>query len=44
MTADLGTEQVREYKQSSFWTGLFGHDVDVLWEEYLKTLKKDGRD
>lgn len=39
-----GTKQVREYKQSEFWTGLFGHDVDVLWKEYLKTLKKDGRD
>lgn len=38
------TKQVREYKQSEFWTGLFGHDVDVLWKEYLKTLKKDGRD
>ncbi|KAH8759346.1 peptidase of plants and bacteria-domain-containing protein [Diaporthe sp. PMI_573] len=36
--------RVREYKQSEFWTGLFGHDVDVLWKEYLKTLKKDGRD
>ncbi|KAG8167491.1 hypothetical protein KVR01_003180 [Diaporthe batatas] len=36
--------RVREYKESEFWTGLFGHEVDVLWEEYLKTLKKGGRD
>ncbi|KKY29869.1 putative pbsp domain-containing protein [Diaporthe ampelina] len=36
--------RVREYKQSEFWTGLFGHDVDVLWKEYLRTLKKDGHD
>ncbi|POS78312.1 plant Basic Secretory protein [Diaporthe helianthi] len=36
--------RVREYKQTEFWTGLFGYDVDVLWKEYLKTLKKDGRD
>lgn len=40
--ADLRTSQVREYKKSEFWTDLFGHDVDVLWKEYLKTLKKDG--
>lgn len=33
--------QVREYKQSEFWTGLFGHEVDALWREYLRTLKKD---
>lgn len=42
MIADPETDQVREYKQSEFWTGLFGHDVGVLWKEYLKTLKKDG--
>lgn len=33
--------RVREYKQSEFWTGLFGHEVDALWKEYLRTLKKD---
>lgn len=45
ITADiLGPGQVREYKKSEFWTGLFGHDVDVLWKEYLQTLKKDSDD
>ncbi|KAG6365893.1 hypothetical protein INS49_000069 [Diaporthe citri] len=36
--------RVREYKQPEFWAGLFGHDVDALWKEYLRTLKKDDDD
>ncbi|ROW05774.1 hypothetical protein VMCG_05268 [Cytospora schulzeri] len=32
--------RVRKYKQSEFWVGLLGSDIDALWEEYLRVLKK----
>ncbi|ROW15146.1 hypothetical protein VPNG_02954 [Cytospora leucostoma] len=31
----------RKYNQSEFWVGLFGSDIDDLWKEYLRVLKKE---
>ncbi|KUI54978.1 hypothetical protein VP1G_02454 [Cytospora mali] len=32
--------RVQKYEQSEFWVDLFGSDIDVLWKEYLQSLKK----
>lgn len=36
-------EKLRDekYEEKTFWKDLFGKGVDVLWGEYVKTLRKD---
>lgn len=31
----------RRYDEEKFWTGIFGHPVNKLWEEYEKLLEKE---
>lgn len=31
------------YEEKLFWKGLFGEEVERLWEQYLKTFEEEGR-
>lgn len=35
------TLRTESYHKKHFWTGLFGSDVETLWQDYKKALKKN---